>query len=216
MKTKRSSCVAVSMGEQIYVMGGFDGSACLSSVEVLCMQPVEVLPVQHDPSEVCTRQLAETSLESDITPQQQMTQQCSTSMYQSAGSQADQLPFPSQIPQTLQLPRSIPTANFIPVASEVVAVDDASVSPSAAAATASLTQQLINATTEEVCQWLTKHGITKTSLYILRREDIDGSFLFEESFDEIKTVLKEEGMSAGQISRIRRAVEKAEREGYLI
>jgi len=218
MKTKRSACAAVSMGEQIYVVGGHNGGSVFSSVEVLSMQPVEVLNVQHDPSEVCTstRRLARTSLESDITPQQQMTQQCSTSMYQSAGSQADQLPISSQIPQTLQLLQSkIPTANFIPVASEVVTVIDVSVSPSAAASSTSLTQHLTYATTEEVCQWLARHGISKTSLYILRREDIDGSFLFKESLDEIKTVLKEEGMSAGQISRIRLAVEEAKREGYL-
>eukprot|EP00957_Ditylum_brightwellii_P171702 13071522-Ditylum_brightwellii.AAC.1 len=216
MHFKRIGCAAVSIGEQTYVMGGYDGSSYLSSVEVLCVQPVEVLHVQHDSSEVCARRLARTSLKSDITSQQQMTRQCSTPMYQRAGSQADQLPFPSQMPQTFQLLQSkIPTANFIPVASEVVTVEDASVSQSAAEAATSLTQHLTNATTEGVCQWLARNGISKTSLDILQQEDFDGSFLFEESSDEIKNVLKEEGMSAGQISRIRRAVEKAKREGYL-
>ena len=34
MKTKRSGCVAVSIGNKVYVLGGFDGSASLSSAEV--------------------------------------------------------------------------------------------------------------------------------------------------------------------------------------
>jgi len=211
MQTKRSHCAAVSIGGQPCVMGGYGGGSYLSSVEVFS--------VQHNSSEVCARQLSRTSLESVIPLQQQMTQQPCISIDESAGSQADQLPFPSQIPHTLQLLQSkIPTANFIPVATEVVPVVDSSVSQSAAAATTttSLNQHLTNATTQEVCQWLARHGISKASLDILQHEDIDGIFLFEEPFDEIKSVLKEEGMSAGQISRIRHVIEKAKKEGSLL
>eukprot|EP00957_Ditylum_brightwellii_P133480 10176457-Ditylum_brightwellii.AAC.1 len=156
-----------------------------------------------------------TSLESGITLQQQVTHQSSISMDESAGSQADQSPSPSQIPHTLQLLQSkIPAANFIPVATEVVTVQDTPVSQSAATTT-SLAQHLTNATTQEVCQWLERHSISKASLDILQRADIDGIFLFEESFDEVKSALKEEGMGVGQISRIRHLVEKAKKEGSL-
>ena len=127
----------------------------------------------------------------------------------SAESQINQ----SQMPQTLELLQNkIPTANFVPVAAEVVTVDT-SVSHFAAPP---FTQNVINASTEEICQWLAKHGISNTSLDLLRREEIDGIFLFEESFDEIKSFLKEEGISTGQISRIRHAIEKVKREGSLI
>eukprot|EP00957_Ditylum_brightwellii_P039879 3019200-Ditylum_brightwellii.AAC.1 len=200
MQTKRSHCAAVSIGGQPCVMGGYGGGSYLSSVEVF--------RVQHNSSEVCARQLSRTSLESVIPLQQQMTQQPCISIDESAGSQADQLPFPSQIPHTLQLLQSkIPTANFIPVATEVLTVQDNPVSQSAAATATSLNQHLTNATTQEVCQWLARHGISKASLDILQHEDIDGIYLFEEPFDEIKSVLKEEGMSAGQISRIRHVLE---------
>eukprot|EP00957_Ditylum_brightwellii_P132887 10133884-Ditylum_brightwellii.AAC.1 len=142
-----------------------------------------------------------------------MPHQCSISIDENAGSQVN----PSQIPQTLQLLQSkIPTANFILVATEVTTVEDVSVSQSAAATTTSLNQHLITVTTQEVCQWLARHEISKKSLDTLQREDIDGVFLFEESFDVIRNALKEEGMSVGQISRIRHAIEKAKKEGSLI
>uniref|UniRef100_A0A7S4V9A8 SAM domain-containing protein n=2 Tax=Ditylum brightwellii TaxID=49249 RepID=A0A7S4V9A8_9STRA len=132
-----------------------------------------------------------------------------TTMAGSVESQINQ----SQLPQTLELLQSkIPTANFVPVAAEVVTVDT---SVSHLASPSPSTQNVINTSTEEVCQWLTKHGISNASLDILRREEIDGIFLFEESFDEIKSFLKEEGISTGQISRIRHSIEKAKREGYL-
>eukprot|EP00957_Ditylum_brightwellii_P053595 4060856-Ditylum_brightwellii.AAC.1 len=34
MQTKRSGCAAVSLGEQIYIIGGSDGNSNLKSVEV--------------------------------------------------------------------------------------------------------------------------------------------------------------------------------------
>eukprot|EP00957_Ditylum_brightwellii_P102032 7777002-Ditylum_brightwellii.AAC.1 len=126
---------AVEVDGTLYVMGGHDGTNKLSSIEKLEIQ-------QSNNNDKFLQ----------LTAQLQMTQQCSTSMAQSIGSQADQLPPPSQIPQTLQLLQSkFPTVSFIPVAMEVVPVVDSSVSQSAAAATitTSLNQYLTNATTQE-------------------------------------------------------------------
>jgi len=218
MITKRSHCAAVSMMGQIYAIGGHNGSDRLSSMELLRVEP--------DSFEACANPQPRTPHTRDITTQQEMAQQHSSSMEENVDSEVDQLLASSQIPQTLQLLQSkIPTANFIPVATEVVLLrDDASSVPYPAAAAVAvatttlsfITQHLINASTEDVCTWLAnKHGISKTSLDILQRENIYGSFLFRESHDEIKNVLREEGMRAGQISRIRFAVENAKRDGAL-
>mmetsp|Transcript_15529 Transcript_15529/g.20746 ORF Transcript_15529/g.20746 Transcript_15529/m.20746 type:complete len:132 (+) Transcript_15529:361-756(+) len=120
----------------------------------------------------------------------------------------------SQLPITTQLLQSkFPTCNFNPIAAEVVQVEEAHVSCSSTAV--SVPQNLSNATTEEVCRWLSKHGVSKMSLDILRREEIDGTLLFKESAEEVKSVLKEEGVKAGQIARIRDAIADAKREGSL-
>eukprot|EP00957_Ditylum_brightwellii_P138682 10570957-Ditylum_brightwellii.AAC.1 len=89
------------------------------------------------------------------------------------------------------------------VMGEVVTVEDTAVTQSAAATSTSLTQYSRNATTQEVCQWLARHGISKASLDILQCKDIDGIFLFEEPIDEIRSVLKEESMSAGCSGKLR-------------
>eukprot|EP00957_Ditylum_brightwellii_P077492 5888387-Ditylum_brightwellii.AAC.1 len=75
MKTMCSACAAASMGEQIYVMGGANGSNILIKSVDKCSSCAAVsMGEQTYVMGVCARQLAETSLESDITSQQQMTQ----------------------------------------------------------------------------------------------------------------------------------------------
>mmetsp|Transcript_9979 Transcript_9979/g.14602 ORF Transcript_9979/g.14602 Transcript_9979/m.14602 type:complete len:644 (-) Transcript_9979:202-2133(-) len=177
------------------VIGGENGlNDAYSSVEVLCVQPGS-------------------SLVADSPPQEPLVQQCPSpnlAMMEPASHQ----PPSSQLPITTQLLQSkFPTCNFNPIAAEVVQVEEAHVSCSSTAV--SVPQNLSNATTEEVCRWLSKHGISKMSLDILRREEIDGTLLFKESAEEVKSVLKEEGVKAGQIARIRDAIADAKREGSL-
>eukprot|EP00957_Ditylum_brightwellii_P119072 9081817-Ditylum_brightwellii.AAC.1 len=120
----------------------------------------------------------------------------------------------SQIPITTQLLQSkFPTSNFTLIAPEVVQDKEAHVSCLSTAV--SVPQSLSNATTEEVCQWLLKHSVSKMSLDILCCEEIDGILLFKESAEEVKSALKEEGIKAGQIARIRDAIAEAKREGSL-
>eukprot|EP00565_Helicotheca_tamesis_P000469 CAMPEP_0185723396 /NCGR_PEP_ID=MMETSP1171-20130828/254_1 /TAXON_ID=374046 /ORGANISM="Helicotheca tamensis, Strain CCMP826" /LENGTH=184 /DNA_ID=CAMNT_0028391095 /DNA_START=1 /DNA_END=555 /DNA_ORIENTATION=+ len=130
------------------------------------------------------------------------------------GSLAVQAPS-SQLPHTRQLlQEKIPTADFVPVvAAEVIQAEENCISESMGSM--SLNQNLSSASIEEVCEWLSRHGLSAASLDIIRQEEIDGVFLFTESFDEIKMMLKGEGMKLGQISRVRLAIEKAKSDGSL-
>mmetsp|Transcript_3214 Transcript_3214/g.4333 ORF Transcript_3214/g.4333 Transcript_3214/m.4333 type:complete len:153 (-) Transcript_3214:114-572(-) len=107
-----------------------------------------------------------------------------------------------------------PTANSIPGATTILPVGEVSTLQSSESTTLNHNNLLI-ASTDEVCQWLSRHDISTTSLDILRREEIDGRsiFLLSESFDRICKLFKEEGMKLGQISKIFLAIEKAKAEG---
>uniref|UniRef100_A0A7S4VV32 SAM domain-containing protein n=1 Tax=Ditylum brightwellii TaxID=49249 RepID=A0A7S4VV32_9STRA len=121
----------------------------------------------------------------------------------------------SQLPQTMQLLQSkFPGGNFVPVATEVVRVENAQVSQSPTPMHAS--DNLKNATPEQICQWLSKRGVSKASIDVLQREEIDGTFFFEESIGDVRNILRGEGIKLGQISKIVSSVEDAKRAGSLI
>eukprot|EP00957_Ditylum_brightwellii_P135023 10294811-Ditylum_brightwellii.AAC.1 len=138
MSAKRFGCAAVVMRGNLYVIGGDDYlNNAYSTVEVLRLQPGS-------------------SLVTDSPSQEPLVLKHPLSNRAIMGPASHQPPS-TQLPITMQS-----TQRKISIAAEVVQDDETHVSYPSTALTVG--NNLSMATTEEVCQWLSNHGVSKVTL----------------------------------------------------